>query len=78
MDSVRMVDQTGGEVIEAANGVLMPNPHAGARNRALQQLMKIAVEFGLTASSKSRVEVAGGKQESALDIFRKYSGRQLS
>ncbi len=45
-----------GSVIKSPNGCLMQSPYLAILNRALEQLMRAAVEFGMTPSSRSRVQ----------------------
>lgn len=44
-----------GEIIKTAAGNVIQNPYLSIANRALEQLNKLAAEFGMTPSSRSRV-----------------------
>jgi P27 family predicted phage terminase small subunit len=46
-----------GTVVKTANGNLIQNPYLAVANRAMDQMMKAAGEFGMTPSSRSRVQV---------------------
>jgi P27 family predicted phage terminase small subunit len=51
--------QTDGTVINSPkSGYPIQNPHVGIANTALDQMRKFAVEFGMTPSSRSRINVA--------------------
>ena len=47
-----------GTIVKTANGNLIQNPYLAVANRALEQMTKLAGEFGMTPSSRSRVQVA--------------------
>ena len=47
---------------KTANGNIIQNPLVGIRNKAWQMVQKAAAEFGLTPSSRSRIEMQ--KQDS--------------
>lgn len=46
-----------GTVVKTANGNLIQNPYLPVMNKALEQVAKFDSEFGLTPSSRSRVQV---------------------
>ncbi len=46
-----------GTVVKTANGNLIQNPYLAVANRAMDQMMKAAGEFGMTPSSRSRMQV---------------------
>jgi P27 family predicted phage terminase small subunit len=48
----------GGEVVKSANGFPMKNPWLSVADAAYEQCRKLAVEFGLTPSSRSRALAA--------------------
>lgn len=59
----RWVDAEGqvaklGTIVKTANGNLIQNPYLAVANRALEQMTRLATEFGMTPSSRSRVQVA--------------------
>ena len=47
-----------GTIVKTANGNLIQNPYLAVANRALEQMTRLAAEFGMTPSSRSRVQVA--------------------
>lgn len=44
-----------GEVIKTVNGNIIQNPYLAISNRALKEMNRLAVEFGLTPASRSRI-----------------------
>lgn len=54
-----------GEVIGTTNGNLIQNPVVGMRNSARRECLKFAAEFGLTPSSRSKVNVPRGAAAAA-------------
>ena len=60
-----------GEVLTSDEGGQYQNPYLAIANRALRELGRLAGEFGLTPSSRSRVKVVErkGAQQSAFDRF---------
>ena len=55
------------------DGALSPSPYLRIAERALEQMHRFAVEFGLTPSSRSRVK-AGRGQQPADDPFGEFIG----
>ena len=49
-----------GSVMKAPSGYLVHSPYLAIANRALEQMRAMLVEFGMTPSSRSRVQAAGG------------------
>jgi len=49
--------KTQGEVITYESGNVVQNPWVGIKNRAMEKLVKIAAEFGMTPSSRVRLQV---------------------
>lgn len=47
-----------GTIVKTANGNLIQNPYLAVANRAMEQMTRLAAEFGMTPSSRSRVQVA--------------------
>lgn len=47
-----------GTIVKTSNGNLIQNPYLAVANRAMEQMTKLAAEFGMTPSSRSRVQVA--------------------
>jgi P27 family predicted phage terminase small subunit len=59
-----------GTVIKAPSGFLVQSPYLAIANRALEHMTKIAVEFGMSPSSRSRVHAAAPAEE--LDPFEQW------
>lgn len=68
--------QKHGVLIKAQSGFPMQSPYLAIANRAMTEMRKWMVEFGLTPSSRSKVEANPIKPESALEKFQK-KGRKL-
>ena len=47
-------------VIRTSNGNYVQNPIVGSANVSTREMMKIAIEFGLTPSSRTRIDVPRG------------------
>lgn len=52
--------RTYGVVIEAPSGYLYQSPYLSIANNAFVQMKSILVEFGMTPSSRTRVQTTGG------------------
>ncbi len=48
-----------GLMIKTSNGNLIQNPLVGTANKAMSEMMRYAVEFGMTPSARSRVDAGG-------------------
>lgn len=59
--------QTDGRVTVTDKGYQMPSPWVAIGNRALMQAMKIAAEYGLTPSSRSRIQMPAGEEEDEFE-----------
>ena len=61
---------TAGLMIKTSNGNVVQNPLVGAANRAMREMVRIAVEFGMTPSSRmnmpAKVEKTDGKWHGLL------------
>lgn len=44
-----------GEVIKTVNGNIIQNPYLAIANRCLKEMQRLAVQFGLTPASRSRI-----------------------
>ena len=64
--------RNGAEVTETTGGYPMQSPFLAIRNKALELMHKFAVEFGMTASSRSRVTAQGNRGKAADDPAQKY------
>jgi P27 family predicted phage terminase small subunit len=47
----------------------MKSPYLTVADQALETMLKVAVEFGLTPSSRSRIKVPDGGPQSDFDLF---------
>lgn len=59
-----------GPVIKAANGIPMPNPYLGVANQALDRLMRLEAELGLTPSMRARVTKVNAKKQTLAGAAR--------
>jgi|SRR3990172_8314970 len=57
-----------GMIMKGTKSALIQSPYLVIVNRALDQMRSFLVEFGMTPSSRSRMTVAGAKEESLDDI----------
>lgn len=60
-----------GEIVQAPSGAPIQNPWLSIANRAFDQLKALAAEFGMSPSSRSRVNVTFSPQEDELDLFKR-------
>ena len=67
--------QEHGKLIKAQSGFPMQSPWLAIRNKASDKMKKIAVEFGMTPSSRSRVTVEKPKEKDPLEDFFKRRGK---
>jgi P27 family predicted phage terminase small subunit len=59
-----------GMVLKTAMGNLVQNPYLSIANRAMLDMTRIAAEFGMTPTSRTRVKVEGEKKKSlAEELF---------
>jgi P27 family predicted phage terminase small subunit len=63
-----------GMVVTTTSGNVIQNPYLGIVNRSADQLAKLYSEFGMTPSSRSRVQKADEEKEA--DPFAAYMGKQ--
>jgi P27 family predicted phage terminase small subunit len=52
-----------GLLIKTPNNYPAQNPYLAIANRAQEIMLKVAVEFGMTPSSRTRIKVNGGSEE---------------
>jgi len=52
---------------KTTNGNLIINPLLSVANKAMEQMHKFLIEFGMTPSSRCRISVAAGESEDAMD-----------
>jgi P27 family predicted phage terminase small subunit len=62
-----------GMVTETAQGNTIQNPWLGIANTALKLMRQYLTEFGLTPSSRCRIEVAPEKPEDTYEAFRRLN-----
>ncbi len=67
LDKVKLM----GMVVKSPSGFPVQNPYLGIANRAFDQAQKMMTEFGMTPSSRTRVQTVGAdeKTESQYDEF---------
>lgn len=65
MDAEKVVTEKG-TIVTTSNGNLIQNPYLSVANRAMEQMCKLAAEFGMTPSSRSRVSVVANDREPTL------------
>ena len=63
----RKLKEPGGHVDETPNGLLQQSVWMQIRNKAVDQIMKTAPEFGLTPAARSRVDVKAPEQTDFFD-----------
>lgn len=59
-----------GFVITTEKGNIIQSPWVGIANRAMDRFMKVAAEFGMTPSSRTRVSAPSNDPKKKLDKFR--------
>ncbi len=67
--------QKHGVLIKAQSGFPMQSPYLAISNRAMTEMRKWMVEFGLTPSSRTRVVVTKVKKVDPLKDFQKRGGK---
>jgi len=65
----RAVKQYGAIVKSPVKGVPIKSPHLCVADKALEQMLKLQVEFGLTPSARSRIRLGDALAGSRLDQF---------
>ena len=58
-----------GMLVKSPSGYPMQNPYLAIANKAFEQMQKMLVEFGMTPSSRSRIQVAEGEEEDPFAAF---------
>ena len=61
------VVKKGGPILQTAAGNVIQNPYLSIANRCIEQLDKLAAEFGLTPSSRTRVKAEIPPEQSRLE-----------
>lgn len=67
-DAQKRLDKEG-LTIESPNGMMMPSPFISIINKAVEQMVGIAAQFGMTPASRTRIRVGG---EAQRDPFEEY------
>ena len=55
-----------GTIVKTTNGNLIQNPYLPVMNKAWEQMMKLFQEFGLTPSSRTRIQTMAEPQELSI------------
>lgn len=55
-----------GDIYKTPKGAVVQNPYLGIRNRAIDQTLRLMVEFGMTPSARSRMSI-GKESDSGMD-----------
>jgi P27 family predicted phage terminase small subunit len=58
------------------NGYIMPSPYLSIANKAMEQMMKALIEFGMTPSSRSRIKADTSEKDK--DPFEEFLGGRRS
>ena len=71
-DAQKKIDQLG-TVYKTKSGAIIQSPYIGIRNRAMELAYRFMVEFGMTPSSRSRMDVGKEitEEEKAMDEWLK-------
>ena len=64
--------KTGGLVLQTANGNFVQNPLVGIASRAIGDMVKYAIDLGMTPSSRSRVQALPERNLEDEEISKKY------
>jgi len=59
----KMQNQADGLIIKTVSGNMIQNPLVGVANKAMNDMVRFAAEFGMTPSARSRVSVSEGAGE---------------
>jgi P27 family predicted phage terminase small subunit len=63
---------TGALMIKTSNGNAIQNPLVGTAHKAASDMVRYAAEFGMTPSSRSRIDVGSGPRLPVSDKASKY------
>lgn len=66
--------ETGGLVIRTSNGNVIQNPLVGIANKAHNDVMRYAAEFGMTPASRTRVDAKPKKSANPFENLRAKRG----
>jgi P27 family predicted phage terminase small subunit len=74
VDAEENVQKFGTVIKSPKSGFPIQNPYVGVANTALDQMRRFMVEFGMTPSSRSRIQVAPPAGEDPFEQFMKGIG----
>ena len=60
------LEEKGYTLVATKSGFEVVSPYVGVKNKALDNMMKIAKEYGMTAAARSKIVMDPKKEESAL------------
>jgi P27 family predicted phage terminase small subunit len=63
-----------GTMIKSPNGFPMQSPYVAVANRQVDIMVRIASEFGMTPSSRTRIRVGGKTPEDTFEAFLQSRG----
>jgi P27 family predicted phage terminase small subunit len=58
-----------GLTVQAGNGTTIPNPLVGIANKAASDMVKYAIEFGMTPSARSRIKAGEVPEEDPAEKY---------
>jgi len=65
-----------GAVLKTANGNLIQNPYLAVANRAMDNMRKLAQEFGMTPSARVTLPASAPKPLSEFELYLARKNRQ--
>jgi len=77
VDAYQQVQKVGA-VIATPSGYPIQNPYQSIADKALEQMRKFAVEFGMTPSSRSNIHVIPDDQDKAPSVFADLAADSLT
>ncbi len=66
---VKLRDTGGAVLVSRKTGSYYQNPWVHERNKAFDQFLKLAAEFGMTPSARSRIRVSPEKDKSLAEVL---------
>ena len=69
VEAERQIIATGGEVVKSPSGYPIQNPWLSISNKSLKQVESFIREFGLSPSSRSRVQAAPPEEKDEMGTF---------
>jgi P27 family predicted phage terminase small subunit len=58
-----------GTMVKSPNGYPMPSPYVAVANKQVEIMVRIAAEFGMTPSSRTRIRIGERPPEDAFEAF---------